>query len=177
MTLQIPDSTLVLTLTAVGFGLISNLLTRRFVDLEAERRIKGEINEFTKAMKAAVKSGNKQEQEKLKKKEPSIQQMRMKMSSARSKVALYTIVPFFAIYYGVIYLVGPCPVAISPIPITIGNYLMYSSLPISNGHAIACAGVPSTLAGAAAYVTPFGWYLISSFSFSGLLTKLLKTQT
>ena len=173
MSLGIPDSTLVLTLTAVGFGLISNLLTRRFVDLEAERRIKAEINDFTKAMKEAVRSGNKTEQEKLKKKEPSIQQMRVKMSSARSKVALYTIVPFFAIYYLVIYLVGPCPVAISPIPITIGNYLMYSSLP-SN---VSCPAIQSTLQGAAAYVTPFGWYLISSFSFSGLLTKLLKTQT
>ncbi|MDG6898905.1 MAG: DUF106 domain-containing protein [Nitrososphaerota archaeon] len=161
---------------AVGFGLMSNLLTRRFVNLESERRIKAEINAFTKAMKDAVKSGDKAEQEKLKKKEPSINQMRMKMSTARSKVALYTIVPFFAIYYLVIYLVGPCPVALSPLPITIGNYLMTYALPTANGVAMACPGLPTSLSGAA-YVTPFGWYLISSFAFSGLLTKLLKTQT
>lgn len=168
-----PDSTAVMTLMAIGFTLMSNLLTRRFVDLEAERRIKAEVNEFTNAMKAAAKAGNKQEQEKLKKKEPSIQKMRMKMSTARSKVALYTIIPFFAIFYLVIYLVGSCPVAISPIPITIGNYLMISSMPAN----ASCPALPSSLSGAAAYVTPFGWYLISSFAFSGLITKLLKTQT
>ena len=165
MTLQIPDSTIVLTLTAVGFGLISNLLTRRFVNLEAERRIKGEINEFTKAMKAAVKSGNKQEQEKLKKKEPSIQQMRMKMSTARSKVALYTIVPFFAIYYLVLFVVGNVPVAYMPF------YLPYICW--TPPGASAC----QVLASGATAMNSFGWYLISSFSFSGLLTKLLKTQT
>ncbi|MDV3277616.1 MAG: EMC3/TMCO1 family protein [Nitrososphaerales archaeon] len=165
MSLLIPDSTLVLTLTAVGFGLISNLLTRRFVNLEAERRIKAEINDFTKAMKAAVKSGNKQEQEKLKKKEPSINKMRMKMSSARSRVALYTIVPFFAIYYLVLFLVGNVPVAYMPFGIP---YICWTPPGGS-----AC----QVLANGATALNSFGWYLISSFSFSGMLTKLLKTQT
>ena len=180
-----PDSTILMTLMAVGFTLLSNLLTRRFVDLEGERRIKAEINDFTNAMKEATKSGNKQEQEKLKKKEPSIQKMRMKMSTARSKVALYTIVPFFAIFYLVLAIVGACPVAISPLPITIGNYLMTSALPtvtktvagVATHVPMSCPGIPTTLPGAAAYVTPFGWYLVSSFAFSGLITKLLKTQT
>ena len=68
MTLAVPDSTIFLTLVAVGFNLTSNLLTRRFVNLDAERRIKAEINQYTAAVKAATKSGNKNEQEKLKKK-------------------------------------------------------------------------------------------------------------
>lgn len=165
MTLLIPDSTLVLTVTAVGFGLISNLLTRRFVDLEAERRIKAEINDFTKAMKAAVKSGNKAEQEKLKKKEASVNKMRMSMSSARSKVALYTIVPFFAIYYLILFLVGNVPVAYMPFPLP---YICWTPPGAS-----AC----QVLANGATAMNSFGWYLISSFSFSGMLTKLLKTQT
>jgi len=154
--LEIPDSTLLLTFTAIGFGLISNLITRRFVDLDAERRVKAEINEYTKAVKAATKAGNKHEQEKLKKKEASINQMRLKMSSARSKVALYTIVPFFVIYYLVLSFVGPTA-AISPFPIP---YLAQAEAP-----------------GGGFAVSQFGWYLISSFAFSGLMTKLLKTQT
>ena len=164
MSLGIPDSTLVLTLTAVGFGLISNLLTRKFVNLEAERRIKAEINDFTKAMKNATKSGNKTEQEKLKKKEPSIQQMRIKMSSARSKVALYTIVPFFAIYYLVLFLVGNVYVAWMPFPLP---YICWTP-----------PGASSCLvhSGATA-MNAFGWYLVSSFSFQGLLTRILKTST
>lgn len=158
MSLPIPDSTMVVTLTAVGFALVSNLLTRRFVDLEAERRIKVEVNEFTKAMRAAVKSGSKAEQEKLKKKEPSIQKMRMTMSSSRMKVSLYTIAPFFLIYYLMAIAMGGygATVAFSPVYIP---YLM-------------TVGKDSVIE-----VSLFGWYLISSFAFSGLLTKLLKTQT
>lgn len=165
MTLQIPDSTIILTLTAIGFGLISNLLTRRFVDLQAERRIKAEINDYTKALRAATRAGDKQEQEKLKKKEASINQMRMKMSSARSKVALYTIVPFFAIYYLVLFLVGNVPVAYMPFSLP---YICWTP---PNAHS--CL----VLASGAVAMTSFGWYLISSFSFSGLMTRLLKTQT
>lgn len=169
MTLNIPDSTVVMTLTAVGFGVMSNLLTRKFVDLDAERRIKAEINEYTKAMKAAVKAGDKQEQEKLKKKEASVNQMRMKMSSARSKVALYTIVPFFAIYYLVLFIVGSPPAAYSPFYIPYIMSTTLSAAQIAAGAVHQAAGV--------AYVSPFGWYLISSFTFSGLMTRLLKTQT
>jgi uncharacterized membrane protein (DUF106 family) len=172
MTLLIPESTLVLTITAVCFSLLSNALTRWRVDLDTERRIKAEIAEWTKALREAVRKGNKQEQEKLKKKEQSINQMRLKMSSSRTKVALYTIIPFFVIYYLVLSFVGPCPVAVSPFAITIGNYLMRGTLPAG-----AVCNAPTILASGAAYVTPFGWYLISSFSFSGVIMRLMKTQT
>jgi uncharacterized membrane protein (DUF106 family) len=171
MTLAVPISTLLLTLTAVGFSLLSNGLTRWRVDLDTERRIKAEIAEWTNALKAATKAGDKQLEEKLRKKEQSINQMRLKISGARTKVALYTIIPFFIIYYLVLSFVGPCPVAVSPVPITLGNYLMYSTLP--NG----CSTFSSTLAANAAYVTPFGWYLISSFSFTGIIMRIMKTQT
>jgi uncharacterized membrane protein (DUF106 family) len=173
MSLPIPESTLLLTITAVGFSLLSNALTRWRVDLDTERRIKAEIAEWTKALREAVKKGDKQQQEKLKKKEQSINQMRLKMSSARTKVALYTIIPFFVIYYLVLSFVGPCPVAVSPFSsiLTIGNYLMRTTLPTGT-----TCGVRA-LANGWAYVTPFGWYLISSFSFTGIIMRLMKTQT
>jgi len=176
VSLAAPLSTLLLTVTAVGFSLLSNGLTRWRVDLDTERRVKAEIAEWSNALKAAVKSGDKQQEEKLRKKEQSINQMRLKISSARTKVAFYTIIPFFVIYYLVLNLAGPCPVATSPIPITIGNYLMTNALPTS---VLSCPGVPiqSALRQGAAYVTPFGWYLISSFSFTGVIMKLMKTQS
>jgi uncharacterized membrane protein (DUF106 family) len=172
--IPIPESTFVLTLTAVVFSLLSNALTRWRVDLDTERRIKAEIAEWTKALRAAVRVGDKAAQEKLKKKEQSINQMRLKMSSARTKVALYTIIPFFVIYYLVLSFVGPCPVAVSPFGniLTFGNYLMRSTIPTG----VACNAAASIPSGAA-YVTPFGWYLISSFSFTGVIMRLMKTQT
>src|SRR5713226_5686684 len=99
MTYPIPLSTLLVTLTAVGVGLVSNLLTRRFVDLNAERRIKAELNAFNVELKAAVKSNDKEKEQRLKKKEQQMAQMRLKMSSARTKISLGTILPFLGGYY------------------------------------------------------------------------------
>ena len=170
--LGIPESTALLTLTAVAFSVLSNGLTRWRVDLDSERRIKKEINQWSSDLKAAVRAKDKQAEERLRKKEQSINQMRMKISSARTKVAFYTIIPFFVIYYLVLSFVGPCPVAYSPLPITFGNYLMTTVLPTT-----ATCSNAATLAAGTAYVTPFGWYLISSFTFTGLIMRLMKTQT
>lgn len=164
--IPIPQSTLLLTITAVGFSLLSNALTRWRVDLDTERRIKAEIAEWTNAMKGAVKAGDKQLQEKLKKKEQSINQMRLKMSSARTKVALYTIVPFFVIYYLVLNFVGSSTVACAPFAIP---YLMTSTPPVGTTFCLASPGV--------SFFTSFGWYLVSSFSFTGVIMRLMKTQT
>ncbi|TLY17648.1 MAG: DUF106 domain-containing protein, partial [Thaumarchaeota archaeon] len=94
MTFPIPLSTLLVTLTAVGVGLVSNLLTRRFVDLNAERRIKAELSAFNAELKAAVRAKDKDKEQRLRKKEQQMAQMRLKMSSARTKISLGTILPF-----------------------------------------------------------------------------------
>ena len=160
MTFELPESTFILTIVAVGFLVISNLLTRRLVDLDAERRIKAEIAEYTSSLRAAVKSGDKAAQEKIKKKEQSINKMKLKMSSARSKIALYTLLPFIGGYYVVIYLLvgGPASIAAhSPF------YIYYISDPVQ------------TPLGYGVY--SWSWYFLSSLTFSGLITRLLKTQT
>jgi len=154
MTLPIPLSTFLVTLTAVGVGLVSNLLTRRFVDLKKERRIKAELNAFNKELKAAVRAKDKEKEQRLKKKEQQMAQMRLKMSSSRTKISLGTLIPFLAVYYGLAALLGgfSIPVANSPVPIP---YIVSSTNEISL----------------------FWWYAISSLTFTGVLTKLLGTAT
>jgi uncharacterized membrane protein (DUF106 family) len=168
--IPIPESTFILTITAVAFSILSNGLTRWRVDLDSERRMKAEINEYTKALRAAMKAGDKATEEKLKKKEQSINQMRLKMSSARTKVAFYTIIPFFIIYYLVLSFVGPSTVACAPFSIP---YLMNSTPPAATTY---CQALAHGVSGVA-YFTSFGWYLISSFSFTGVIMRLMKTQT
>src|SRR5437870_12811807 len=100
MTFPIPLSTLMVTLTAVGVGLVSNLLTRRFVDLNAERTIKAELNAFNAELKAAVKAKDKEKEQRQRKKEQQMNQMKLKMSSARMKISFGTILPLLPVYYG-----------------------------------------------------------------------------
>jgi uncharacterized membrane protein (DUF106 family) len=154
--MQPPESTFVLTMMAIGFTVLSNILIRKFVNLDQERRMKSEIDQFNKELKDAMKAKDKKKEEQLRKKEPSIAKMRLKMSNARLKVTLYTFVPFIVIYYGVFLFVGNNYVAVSP-----WNFFGLFNTPAPNGGYL--------MAG-------FWWYLVSSFTFSGMMTRLFKTS-
>jgi uncharacterized membrane protein (DUF106 family) len=151
-----PEDTLILSMTSITFAFVSNLLILRFVDLKAERRMKAEIDQYTKDLRAAQKSGDKKTEEKLKKKQQTIAQMRLKMSGARTKVTFITFIPFLLLYYLILSFVAPVA-AYAPFYIP---YIMMSVAGPKGGYE----------------VTTFGWYLISSLSFSGIVTRLLKTQ-
>ncbi len=160
MTFPIPLSTLLVTLTAVGVGLVSNLLTRRFVDLNAERRIKAEVSAFNAELKAAVRANDKEKEQRLKKKEQQMAQMKLKMSSARTKISIGTILPFLAVYYGLAALMGGLSVTVA-----------YSPIPLCIPSTIIC------LVGENGAVSLFWWYFLSSLTFTGMLTRLLGTAT
>jgi len=157
-----PMSTAILTLTAVGFTMVSNIMILKFVDLKAERRARAEFNEWNKQLRESMKKGDKKEEEKLKKKQQTMQMMNMKASTARLKVSMYTIVPFFVIYYLLLQFLGGVPGAWSPFYIP---YLMTTVQYVTQ------AGVKEGYE-----VTTFGWYIISSFTFSSIIMRLLKTQ-
>jgi uncharacterized membrane protein (DUF106 family) len=152
--ITIPESTLVVTLTAIGLATLSNLVIRRLVDLNKERRLRREVGSFDKELRAAIAKKDKAKEEKLKKLKPQYDKMRLSMSTGRLKATAVTYVPFLIVYYVVADLVIGginTPVALSPIPIP---YLVASN----GGMAL------------------FWWYSLSSFSFSFVLQKLLGTS-
>lgn len=151
-----PYSTVAVALTSIFFSIVSNALTRVFVDVEAERRMRAEIAKFTRELQQAIKSGNKQEEEKLKKKQATIQQMQLKISKDRMKVLAVTIVPFFILYYVIVGFIGTPWVAYSPF------YIPFIMSQIPNSQLF--------------QVNLFGWYLICSFAFSGIISKIFKTS-
>src|SRR5207245_10552592 len=94
------------------------------------------------------------------KKEQQMAQMKLKMSSARTKISIRTILPFLAVYYGLAALMGglSVTVAYSPVPLCIPSTLI-------------CA------VGQNGAVSLFWWYFMSSLTFTGMLTRLLGTAT
>ncbi len=151
-----PDSTVLVAVTSIFFSVISNALTRVFVDIEAERRMRAEVAKFTKELQQAIKSKNKQEEEKLKKKQATITQMQLKMQKDRLKVVAVTVVPFFLLYYIIVNFIGSVWVAYSPF------YIPFIMEQASNSNYF--------------QVSLFGWYLICSFSFSGIISKIFRTS-
>jgi len=152
--LPLPESTVVVTLTSLGLGFFTQLVTRRFVDLNAERRMKAEVNAFNKEKREATLAKDKAKLEKLKKRELPMRQAQSKVQLARTKVTFITIVPLFVIYYLMATFLGGygSVVAVSPIPIPV-------------------------LVGANGEMVLIWWYILGSFTLSSILSRLLHTNT
>ena len=152
--LPLPDSTFLVTLTSLGLGLLTQVVTRRFVNLDKERKMKAEVAAFNKEKKEAAHANDKAKVEKLKKRELSMRQAQSKVQLARTKVTFITIVPLFAVYYLMATFLGGygAIVAVSPIPIP---YLVGP-----NGEMVL-----------------IWWYIIGSFTLSSILSRLLHTTT
>ncbi len=152
--ITVPESTFLVTGTSVGLSFLTQLVTRRVVDLKAERRMKAEVAAFNKEKKEATLSKDKAKLEKIKKKELSVRQAQAKVSTARLKVTAITFVPLLGVYYLMASFLGGFNVVVahSPVPIPL-------------------------LVSPDGTMVLFWWYLLSSFAFSSLLTKLLQTTT
>lgn len=153
----IPEATLLVTLTSVGLGLITQIVTRTVVDLGKERRMRAEVNEFNKEKREATVKGDKVKLEKLKKRELQVRQEQAKVSTARLKVTAITFVPLLVVYYLMANFLGGFNVlvAYSPLPIP------YLAAPYLN------TGF--------SYLSLFWWYMLSSFTSSTMLSKVLHT--
>jgi uncharacterized membrane protein (DUF106 family) len=152
--IPIPESTLLVTVTAICLAIFSNIAVRLLVDLKKERRIRKEVGAFDKELREATAKKDKAKEEKLKKLKPQYDKMRLSMSTGRLKATVVTYIPFLAVYYLMAdVVVGgiSTQVAMSPIPIP---YLVAAN----GGMAL------------------FWWYSLSSFSFSFVLQKLLGTS-
>jgi uncharacterized membrane protein (DUF106 family) len=152
-----PVSTVLVTLTSVSLGFVTQLVTRRVVDLGKERRMNAEVKAFQKEKREAQQANDKVKLDKMKKRELQIAQERAKVSTGRLKVTFITIIPLFVVYYLMASFLGGYSVivAYTPIPIPI---------------IAAATQVQGTYE-----VSLLWWYFLSSFTFSTMLTKLLHT--
>ena len=152
-----PGSTVIVTLTSVGLGLITQLVTMRVVDLNKERMMRAELNAFNKEKREATLAKDKVKLDKLKKRELQMRQEQAKVSTARLKVTAVTFIPLLVVYYLMATFLGGYGVivAFTPIPIPV-----IAAPPLN----------PSVFE-----VSLFWWYFLSSFTFSTMLSRLLHT--
>ena len=150
--ITIPESTLLITMTAIGLSLVTQLVTRRVVNIDAERRMRAEVSAFNKEKREATLAKDKAKLEKLKKRELPMRQEQAKVSSARLKVTAITFVPLLLVYYLMASFLGGFSVVVA-----------HSSIPIPY------------LVGGGGTMALFWWYMLSSFTCSTLLSKLLHT--
>lgn len=141
-------STFIVVLMSVGVNLLSSIGRRLLTNVERTRRINAELKAWRQELKEAVVSKNKAKEEKLRRKEKQMNQLQAKLARENMKPTLLFFVPLIALWYLVSGVVGyDTIVAVSPIPIDL---------------VIIAIGPPLNL---------FWWYMISSFAFSGVITK------
>ncbi len=159
-TFPIPDATFIVTLTSIGLGLLTQLVTKRIVNLDEERRLKAELSAFNKEKREATLAKDKAKLDKLNKRELQVRQAQAKVSLDRLKVTAITIVPLFGVYYLMANLMGGFGVlvAYTPVPIPFIAGVFDAA---KNGWEVSL----------------FWWYLLSSFTFSSILGRLLRTTT
>lgn len=154
-----PFSTIVVTLTSLGLGFVTQMVTRTVVDLGKERRMRAEVSAFNKEKREATLAKDQVKLDKLKKRELPMRQEQAKVSTARLKVTGITFVPLLVVYYLMATFLGGYGVivAYTPIPIPV-------------------IAAPTLIAGTYE-VSLFWWYFLSSFTFSTMLSRLLHTTT
>ena len=147
----IPISTVFILLLSMSLTLVTSLANRFLTNQDQLRAWRQEIAEWTADSKKAAKSGDKKLLAKVKKRQPHIMKLQSKMSWQSMKVSFIFMIPFFLLWY----------LFLTP---------TYISVP-------AVAYVPSIFGsegGASWMALPlFWWYLICSFLFGTLFSRIL----
>ena len=142
------QNTFLVLLEAIGVNLLYAFGRRKFTDIEKMRRYNAEMKAFREEMSAATKSGDKVKFERLKKKQQQMSKMQAEMSMQNLKPTLLFMIPLMGVYYIVSSFIKGAILAISPITIP----LLITTIPIQ--------------------LPFFWWYMICSFTFSGIISRL-----
>jgi uncharacterized membrane protein (DUF106 family) len=149
---KIPNSTFIVIAMALGVNILYAIGRRLLTNVEQMKRIQAELREYQKELQEAILTKNKAKEEKLMKKKPQMDKLQAKLASDNLKVTFLFLIPLMLLWWLVNSIIGAGTVAISPVPI-----------PIPLGANFGPIGPELNI---------FWWYMISSFAFSGMITKL-----
>jgi len=145
MAIEMPYSTLLIAFLAIGLNVASQALIRLLLDVRAMREMSKEIAEYRSELRRAIESRDRAKLEKLMRKEKMMREMEKRYSVSRMKPFIVLFGPFLLVYLLVIGFLGGGTV-VAVTPIPIFREL---TVPI--------------------------WYVLSSFAFSGSISKLAGT--
>jgi uncharacterized membrane protein (DUF106 family) len=176
---------IVALLIAVGMNFAFAMLRKKTTDIEKMNRVMKETNEWRRQYTDAVKKQDKARIEELKKKQAYVNKMALEMQQQQMRPMLIYMIPSFMIWILVFPAIFGGTVAISPIEIP---WIMCNpdnvntdnqpktnedGSPATNPDGSAILAGPCRIPG---HVYLWGWFLLTSFGFSGLISKVTKTS-
>jgi uncharacterized membrane protein (DUF106 family) len=148
------------------------MLRKKTTDIGKMNRVMKETNEWRKQYTDAIKKKDKARIEELRKRQAYVNKMSMEMQQQQMRPMLIYMLPSFMLWIFVFPTVFGATTALSPIHIPFimcgdENVKTDSQLLRNGEHKGSCL-IPGQ-------VFLWGWFLITSFAFSGIISKITKT--
>jgi uncharacterized membrane protein (DUF106 family) len=178
-------ATIVALLISVGMNFAFAMLRKKTTDIEKMNRVMKETNEWRKQYTDAIKKQDKPRIEELKKRQAYVNKMALEMQQQQMRPMFIYMIPSFLIWIFLFPTIFGGTVALSPIYIP---FIMCSDSNVqndtqptldANGQPVKNPDngsvVPKGPCQLPGQVYLWGWFLISSFAFSGIISKVTKT--
>ncbi|MFL6310322.1 MAG: EMC3/TMCO1 family protein [Nitrososphaera sp.] len=172
-------------LISVGMNFAFAMLRKKTTDIQKMNRVMKETNEWRKQYTDAIKKQDKPRIEELKKRQAYVNKMTMEMQQQQMRPMFIYMVPSFLLWIFLFPTIFGATVSLSPIYIpwiTCSDQNVHTDSqpklgengqPVTNPDGSIAASGPCRLPG---QVYLWGWFLLSSFSFSGIISKVTKTN-
>src|SRR6266487_1142050 len=163
---------IVVALISIGMNFAMAMLRKRTTDIGKMNRVMKETNEWRKQYTDAIKKKDKPHIEELRKRQAYVNKMSMEMQQQQMRPMLIYMLPSFMLWIFVFPTIFGATTALSPIHIPFimcgdENVKTDSQLLKTGEHKGSCL-IPGQ-------VFLWGWFLITSFAFSGIISKVTKT--
>jgi uncharacterized membrane protein (DUF106 family) len=164
---------IVSALISIGLNFAFAMLRKKTTDMGKMTRVMKETNEWRKQYTEAIRKQDKVRVEELKKKQAYVNKMTMEMQQQQMRPMLIYMMPSFLLWIFVFPSIFGATVALSPIHfpwITCSDQNVKLDQQVDNsGQLKGACSVPGE-------VFLWGWFLITSFAFSGIISKITGTS-
>ncbi len=161
---SIPDVTLLMLGVSIALSLLTNIVTKMKVDVQAERAVRAESNEVMKEYREALKSGDQSRIDKAKKKQRVAQEKMLKTQSVRLKVSMIFMFPLLGVLTVLGLVVGYAThTAVSPYAFDLLNWHYLEAVKVS---------ATSPLG----YMNFITWYFVVSLVSNLMIARALGTN-
>jgi len=166
------SASIVAMMISVGMSFAFAMLRKKTTDIERTNRIMKETNEWRKSYTDAVKKGDKERVDELKKKQAYINKMALEVQQQQMRPMFIYMIPSFLIWIFVFPAIFGQVVNMSPIYLP---FITCSDEDVANHTQLDDNGNPKGACTLPGEVYLWGWFLLTSFGFSGIISKITKT--
>ena len=163
---------IVAALISIGMNFAMAMLRKKTTDIGKMNRVMKETNEWRKQYTDAIKKKDKARIEELRKKQAYVNKMSMEMQQQQMRPMLIYMLPSFMLWIFIFPAIFGATTALSPLHIPFimcgDENVKTDSQLLKNGEHKGSCLIPGQ-------VFLWGWFLITSFAFSGIISKVTKT--